>query len=408
MSVPSWRPSHVIAAMCLAEILSMGGYGSFAALSPTLEHDWKLTTIAIGWVSGSYFAGSTVGTAFLPAATDRCDTRVIYFGSLALSALGLLAFALLVHGPAGAAIARFVQGFGLAGTYFPGLRALLSATPATHHNRATAFYTSLYSVGTSASFLLSGLLDRNYGHRATFALLALGPAVALPIAALALRSVRRGAPDPQARLLAFRPVLRERRLLGHIIAYAALCGQILVLQTWLVILLALSGAGDRASPGVASTIVAAIILCAVPSSILGNELANRYGHVRIIVALMLTSIALFAATFAAAHGQLAAVACLALVTFVATTTNSSSITNSLRAVCPPRLLGRALSVYALAGALAATVAPFAFGVVLDVAGGQASTAEWLWAAIAVGAVFTCGPLALAWLSRPGRSPGEAL
>jgi len=393
MTGPAWRPSAVIAAMCAAEILSMTGYAAFPALTPVFARSWQLTATQIGWIGAAFFAGTAMGTALLPAATDRLDARALYLASLGLGVFGLLSFA-VADGPAGAAASRFVQGVGLAGTYFPGLRALLAALPAAHHGRATAFYTGLYAVGTSLSFFLTGVLNAQVQHHATFALLGLGPAIAMPIAALTLRP---GAPrgDAAAPLFQFAPVLRDRLVRGHVAAYAALCGQILVLQTWLVLLLArgVPGRGDDAA--LSSTIAAGIALCAVPASIFGNELAERYGQARVIVAVMLASLVLFIATFAAVQAPLWALVLIALALFSTTTLNSASITNSLRARCVPEYLGRALSVYALAGAVAAMAAPFAFGVMLDLAGGVARPLAWFWAALAVGAGFLGGPIAFA-------------
>jgi MFS family permease len=385
------RPSLVIVAMCLAEILSMTGYATFPAVSPALARDWGLSAAAIGWIGSSYFAGTVLGTLLLPAATDRFDARSIYLASLMPSALGLLAFGVFAQGSAVAATARFVQGFGLAGTYFPGLRALIAATPAAQHARATVFYTSVYSVGTSLSFALSGVLDRRWGHAATFAILAAGPLIAAPLAAFALRSVAPPSRDPAAQPFQLGPVMRDGTVRAHAAAYAALCGQILVLQTWLVLLL-VTAAPSRAT--LASTIAAGITLCAVPASLFGNALAERNGRTRTIVAVMLASLALLIVTFAAAGRPGWLIAALASLLFATTTMNSAAITNSLRQSCAPGYLGRALSLYALAGAVGAMLAPFVFGLVLDAAGGPTFDAAWLWAACITAALLVPAPLAL--------------
>jgi MFS family permease len=383
-------PSLVIAAMCLAEILSMTGYATFPAVSPAVARDWGLSAAAIGWIGSSYFAGTALGTLLLPAATDRFDARSIYLASLMPSMLGLLAFGVFAQGSAVAAAARFVQGFGLAGTYFPGLRALIAATPAAQHGRATVFYTSLYSVGTSLSFALSGMLDRRCGHAATFAVLAAGPLLAAPLAAFALRPV---APprDPAPQAFQLGPVLRDGNVRAHAAAYATLCGQILVLQTWLVLLL-VTAAPSRAT--LASTIAAGITLCAVPASLFGDALAERHGRTRTIVAVMLASQALMIVTFAAAGRPGWLITALALLLFVTTTMNSAAITNSLRRSCAPGYLGRALSLYALAGALGAMLAPFVFGLALDAAGGTTRDAAWQWAACVTVVLLVPAPLTL--------------
>ena len=40
--------------MCLAEVLSMQGFGSFAALLPELRGQWGLSYASAGWVEGAF------------------------------------------------------------------------------------------------------------------------------------------------------------------------------------------------------------------------------------------------------------------------------------------------------------------------------------------------------------------
>ena len=50
-------PWGLVFAMCVAQILAMIGFASFAALLPTFISEWRLTNAEAGWISGLYFAG---------------------------------------------------------------------------------------------------------------------------------------------------------------------------------------------------------------------------------------------------------------------------------------------------------------------------------------------------------------
>ena len=85
---------------------------------------------------------------------------------------------------------RGLAGVGLAGTYMPGLRVLTDRDDSAEKSRAVTFYTASYSVGVSLSFLFTGLLAGIFGWRIGFALLALGPLVALAIALVSVAGHR--------------------------------------------------------------------------------------------------------------------------------------------------------------------------------------------------------------------------
>ena len=100
----------------------------------------------------------------------------------ALAFVANLVFALAADGFWSALLWRGLAGVGLAGTYMPGLRVLTDRDDSAEKSRAVTFYTASYSVGVSLSFLFTGLLAGSFGWRIGFALLALGPLVALAIA----------------------------------------------------------------------------------------------------------------------------------------------------------------------------------------------------------------------------------
>ncbi len=68
-------PRRLIAAMCLAEVLGMAGFGSFPALLPQFAETWRLSSTEAGWVNGIYFGAYMLAVPVLVSLTDRVDPR---------------------------------------------------------------------------------------------------------------------------------------------------------------------------------------------------------------------------------------------------------------------------------------------------------------------------------------------
>jgi MFS family permease len=90
---PLRRPGAVVALLCGAEIASMLGAATYAALLPDLQAAWGLSHASTGFVSGAYYGGYLIGVPGLVGLTDRIDSRRIYVLSALLSAAGALGMA---------------------------------------------------------------------------------------------------------------------------------------------------------------------------------------------------------------------------------------------------------------------------------------------------------------------------
>jgi len=275
----------------------MAGFATFPALLPTFIAEWQLTNTEAGWISGIYFAGYMGAVPVLVSLTDRMDPRRIYLVCTGLGAVASLGYAVFAEGFWSAILFRCVGGVGLAGTYMPGLKALSDNIEGPQQSRALSFYTSSFSIGTAASFVLAGEIAGGLGWRWAFGAAALGSLGALVVA---LWGVPQTAPKmvagPRTRLLDFRPVLRSREAMGYIIAYGAHIWEMFGQRSWIVAFLGFSVSVQQ-SPGDAwmlraTTVAALVNLVGVPASILGNELAVAFGRVRVITIIMMTSFAM--------------------------------------------------------------------------------------------------------------------
>jgi MFS family permease len=379
--------------MCLAEVLSMQGFGSYAALLPELRVQWGLSYASAGWVEGAFQAGYLITVPVLVTLTDRVDARRIFAGAAVIGGLASLGFAAFAQGLWSACLFRALAGVGLAGTFMPGLRLLSDRIEGAGQSRAVAFYTASFSVGASLSVLVTGMLAERYGWRSAFAVAAGGGIVA---AAIAMSMPRRAV---EARdhggLLDLRPALRNSDALSYNLAYACHMWELYGFRAWIVAFLTFCAARNLGSPGglTPAILAAAILFLGLPASVLGNELALRRGRRPVIAAIMLVSA--LTSLFVGASALLPMIATLlACALYSMTITGeSASLTAGAVAAAAPAYRGATMAVHTLLGFAAATFGPLAFGIALDVVGAD----HWLGWAVGfalLGAGPALGPLLL--------------
>jgi MFS family permease len=365
--------------MCLAETLSMTGFGAYPAFLALLRDTWGLSNSEAGLIGGAYFAGYMTAVPLLSGLTDRIDARRIYIGSCLLAALSNLGFAILAQGVVAAALLQAVAGAGLAGTYMPGLKALTDRVTGPRQSRYISFYTATFGVGTSLSLLLAGWLGRMVSWQASFGFLAAGPLLAASLVFWNLRPL-----DPSAAggarpgLLRSFAVLRDPAVLGYVLRYAVHCFELFGLRSWMVAFILFAYSLMRSGhPLLGATEAAALInFLGIPVSILGNEAAMRLGRGRYIPWVMMASGSLaWAAGFASTWPGWVMLSLLAIY-FIAIMSDSAALTAGLVETTPPQARGAAMAVYSFAGFGAGFVAPLVFGAVLDLAGGKANAFAW--------------------------------
>ncbi|HEX6980771.1 MAG TPA: MFS transporter [Alphaproteobacteria bacterium] len=389
-------PLRLIVLLCLAEVLGMLGFATFPALLPTFLAEWGLSNTAAGWINGIYYAGYLLTVPVLVALTDRVDPKRIYLFATALAGLGTIGFALFADGLWSASAFRALAGIGLAGTYMPGLKALTDRIGGGQQSRAVAFYTGSFSIGSSLSFFAAGEIATRFGWQWAFGLATLGPAIAFLLILWLLPAHRPTGSAPPVRLLDFRPVLRNRPVMGYVLAYACHNWELFGFRSWLVAFLAF--AATLQAPGTSSwsaTGLAAFVnLLGLVAGVLGVEIALRAGRHRFLVFAMLVS-ALVSASFGFSAGlPYAAIVALVLVYGITVSWDSAVITSSIVAAADPRLRGATMAVQSTLGFAGSFIGPLAFGVVLDLAGGNESRLAWGLAFAMLGAVVALGPVAV--------------
>lgn len=405
----------LVAALCTAHVLTMLGVFAFPALLPAFMMEWQLTNTEAGWIAGIYFGAYALGVPVLVALTDRLDARLIYLGGAGLAATASAGFALFADGFWSAAILRALAGLALAGTYMPGLRVLVDRYDGPHPSRAVALYTSSFSLGTAASFLIAGEIARLFGWRPAFAVAALAATAAAaivlmlrPLQGSALRHAPQHTEDSRSdlRLLDFRPVLANPPALGYILGYGVHCWELFTFRSWMVAFLAFSVTlqPETATVAVSPTTIAMISgLIAMAASIIGNELCLRFGRRRVIRVVMVLS-AFCAALFGFAVGlPYAVVAALALAYSAVVQLDSAALTAGAVAAAAPGRQGATMAMHSLIGFGGGFIGPLVLGWTLDLTSGAQPSFSWGIAFATVAVIGMLGPLALTLV--PDAQPG---
>src|SRR5258705_4241405 len=114
---------YVAAVLCVAEVLTMTGFSTYAALLPVLRGEWRASNTLAGVISGAFFAGYMAAVPVLVSLTDRIAARRGYVLAFAALTAGAIAFA-AATGPASAMGAHALLAAGLAGPVTPGPKEL--------------------------------------------------------------------------------------------------------------------------------------------------------------------------------------------------------------------------------------------------------------------------------------------
>ncbi|MSQ63395.1 MAG: MFS transporter [Betaproteobacteria bacterium] len=379
----------------------MLGFATFAALLPELRDLWRLSNAEAGLIASAFFIGYVATVSYWTALTDRTDGRRVYFAGSLLATAGGVGFGLAADGLASGMFFHVLLGAGVAGTYMPGLRLLSDRTSGPSQSRTIAFYTSFFGIGIASSLALAGLLAPEYGWRSAFVASAAGPLCAgLAVFLLIGKTGTEANAKISFTFAALFPVSSWRRVIanraaaGYTLGYVAHCIELFGSRGWMVAFLAYSAglqAAGASFPWNFAAIAAAVNLLAVPASIFGNEIALRIGRRQWIQIAMLGSGAcgIVLAVSGGLHWSI--VILLLIVYSMLVMAESATLTAGLVAAAPAELRGAALGLYSLAGFTGGMLGPSLFGVALDLAGGKADAAAWVWAYAAIGAGCVAAP-----------------
>lgn len=394
-------PVRLTALIFVANVGSMAGASTFAALAPKLAREWALSNTEVGWIAGIYYGGYALVVPVLAALTDRMDSRRIHLASAGVGAAALMCFSWLAQGFWSALVLHAFAGAALAGTYMPGLRMLTDRLDGPARLRAVAYYTPGFSFGIALSFFVSGVMDEWSGWRLAFLIAGCGNLLCVLLVLIGVAAKTMAPPTVAGRhLLDFRPVLRNRAAMGFTLGYAGHSYELMAVRGWLVVFLAFAESLlPEAARGWNLTLIASLaVLAGMPASIVGGELALRFGRKRLVSWVMAATVLAALAAGASAGLPFPAVIALVVLYNVMVMGDSAALTAGALGGARSGEQGATLAVHSLAGFSASFVGPLAIGVTLDLAGGGTSAAAWTWAFAAMGAGSAFGLVLLRWVA----------
>jgi predicted MFS family arabinose efflux permease len=276
----------------------------------------------------------------------------------------------------------------------PGLKALTDRLNPGDSSRAVTFYTSSFSLGVGLSFLVSQLVAENIGWRTAFYLTAAGPLVMI-VACLLLKP---HTPKPsKGRLLNFAPVFRNKPAMGFMLGYGAHCFELYGIRTWLVAFWTFVASHSGGPPFLTPIAISfAFSILAMPSSILGNEVALRLGRHRAVTAIMLMSASIAVLIGALAGQSPWLLLPLILLYAVTVPADSGALTAGMTMAANPDNRGATMAVHSTVGFGFSALGAWCVGSALDLAGGPHVASAWFFAFCVLAGGILLGPLALAW------------
>ncbi|MEY2777705.1 MAG: hypothetical protein RLY30_1803 [Pseudomonadota bacterium] len=374
----------------------MLGFSSYAVSLLELKSLWMLSNTMAGLIASGFFVGYMALASMWNAMTDRRDARLVYALGGCITAVGSLGFSALADGPASAFLFQFLQGVGVAATYMPGLRILSERLSGRVQSRFVSFYTAFFGIGVGASLLLSGWASEWLGWRWAFGLAGLGPlcSVALVVWATRAEPLKASQTSPVSTggwlhvvfpVSSWREAMRDRSVALYTLGYAVHCLELFAARSWTVAFLSFAIASQSSLPlWSAATLAALVNLVSVPSSILGNELAMRFGR-RVWIILVMASGSLMGVLMSLMVGLPWWMVTMAVgLHSILIMADSASLTAGLVSSVPSHVKGAAFGFYSLLGFGAGAVGPALFGLALDLAGGQQLPSAWALAFLVTG------------------------
>lgn len=363
---------HFLWPIVIAQFLVQVGAFSLPALLPSYIAGWDLSKTEGGWLVGIFFAAYVVAVPVLVSLTDRVPARRIYVAGAGLTALAHLGFALIANGFWSGLIFRAMAGVGWAGAYMPGLKAITDTLEGDRQSRAVSMHAASVGIAGASSYGIAGLLAQWFEPSSAF----LFGGVTASIAVLIAWNVMPKAPPlsfnkeaPRA-LLDFRPVLRNRAAMGWIAGYTVHTWEMAALRAWGVTFLAATSAnvGSPSWLPLPSLLFTIAGFLGIAASISGNELAQRFGRVRIVTFAFGAAAILSVVTGWASESSMLLAAFLIMVWLAAIFFDSSALTAGTVQAADPKLRGATMGLHSMCGYAGGFIGPLGVGFILDLAG----------------------------------------
>lgn len=402
-------PVTLLVMLCIAQVLAMTSFANFAALLPDFVVLWDLSNTEAGWIGGIYYAGYVTAVPLLVGMTDSVDSKRIYLFSIGIGVIASLGYAVLAEGFWSAMVFRFFSGVALAGTYMPGLQILNDRLSADDRQRTLPWYLSAFSLGTAASFYMTGWFGARFEWPLVFLLASIAQLACL---ILVLTTVAPRKPNvlktDDRHPLDFRPVFTNRAAVAYIWGYTGHTYELFAYRAWIVAFLAFAAAvsGTVVGSEAIATYAAVFSLVGMPASVFGAYLAMHGDRRRTVSVVMGVSVIM-----GCSLGFLGAAPFMLVVLIAGLYSgfimgDSAALTGGTVAAARDGERGATLAMHSVWGFSGGFLGPLMVGLVLDLAGGRHSTVGWglAFVTMAAGSLLALAGLR-GLLARAARSVG---
>jgi MFS family permease len=349
-----WR---ALALVALAELLGMSVWFAANAVAPQLAEKWALSASEAGWLSTVVQIGFVMGTA-LAALLNLADLVAAkrYFTISAVAAAAANAALLVAPSYRTALLCRAFTGMCLAGVYPPAMK-MAATWFRSRRGLAIGVVVGALTIGKAVPYLVHALPGAGVVG------VVAGASVAALAAALLVGLWYEDGPEPFPRrpfdLALVGTVLRDARYRQVLGGYAGHMLELYACWVWIPSFLAASAIARGGSTAASESWVAAlsfvVIAAGAVGCVLGGELADRMGYVRLVVGAMAISGACALLTpLVFGHSPVLLVGLL-LVWSVAVIADSAQFSTLVTRVVAPHAIGTALTLQTSIGFLLTTI-----------------------------------------------------
>jgi len=393
---------RAILVMCAALLLNMVGFSNYGAVLPGIIADLHLTAAEAGFAGGIFFLSYAIGSPLCSVLTDVVDPKRLYLAGCLAALAGGLFFPWISESYGALLVGRLLSGFGMAGTYIPGMTLLAEAMPARDKAHATSIYTSCLTLGTSGSFAAAALLRMAGGWPFAF----LGAAATAILAAIGVTLWIGGRkPMGGAGLLALatnlKLVLRTPAVLGYALASAGNAWEGMAFRVWWIALLVFCAThpGNDWAQGIDFALLSAIagpLAMPVAAWVASRaERASASGRRELVIAIAATSSVISGCLLIAfLDAPLWIVFALTLLYQCTIFSDAGSLPVGIMSHAPTQARGAVLAVQVTLTNSGSFIGAWVCGVVLSTMGGTTQITAWRWSLATMMAASAISALAM--------------
>ena len=347
----------MLALIALAELLGMSVWFAANAVAPQLAERWGLSQGEAGWLSTVVQLGFVAGTA-LAALLNLADTLPSrwYFAGAATAAGAANAALLLAPTYRWALVCRALTGVCLAGVYPPAMK-MAATWFRDRRGLAIGVVVGALTIGKAVPYLIHAVPGA--GVRPVIISASLAVLLAAALVALAYHDGPAPFPRRPFTVALVGMVLRDREFRQVLGGYAGHMLELYACWIWLPSFLAASaiarGASATESAGWVNALSFVVLATGAAGCVVGGELADRVGPVRLVVLAMFVSGACALLTPLVFGGPSVLVVVLLLVWSVSVIADSAQFSTMVTRVVAPHAIGTALTLQTSIGFLLTTI-----------------------------------------------------